>query len=88
MEETEETQPELSDIIEAINRYVVVNRGNVSFICSFIAFDKEKLERGEKDIFKEGTDRILAYGEKAVLLIDLEELEKRIKAEEGDFVNW
>ncbi len=66
-------QHELQNICEAIDRYVKVNDNEVAFIGSFIVFDEEKMENDEKDITKDGTDRIVAYGSKEMLLIQLEE---------------
>ncbi len=84
----EKMQHELQNICRAIDRYAKVNDNEVAFIGSFIALDEEKMENDEDDTTKEGTDRIVAYGNKETLLIQLEELMEMLKKEEGDFVNW
>lgn len=87
-QEVEKVQPELADILEAVSRYVAVNDTRVSFIGSFMAFDKEKLEKDEKDIFKDGAERFFAYGSKEGLLLQLHELMGMVLDSEEDFVNW
>ena len=62
METKDEAQAELKGIIEAIHRYVVVNKNDVSFIGSFIAYDQKKLENGDEDIVKDNAERLFAYG--------------------------
>ena len=74
-------QPELKDIMEAINRYAVVNKNEVCFIGTFVAFDKE----GE---VKDDSDRFFAYGDRETLLTQLHELLGRLLEEEDEFVNW
>jgi len=64
----EKVQPELKDIEEAISRYAAVNDNRVSFFGSFVAFDKEKVERDEKDVTKDGAERLFAYGDRETLL--------------------
>lgn len=86
-EEEENIQPELQNIMDAIEKWVEVNDRNVSFIGSFIAFDKEKIERDEENIVKDGAERIFAFGPKEILLIDLENLTKQVN-EEDDFIIW
>jgi len=73
-------QPELKDIVEAMRRYIAINKQDVSFIGSFAAFD----ENGE---IKENTDVIVAYGRKDTLLIQLRELREEVTEQEGEFVN-
>lgn len=87
-QEVEKVQPELADILEAISRYVAVNDGAVSFVGSFMAFDKEKLERDEKDIIKDDAERLFAYGDRETLLIQLHELMGMVIDSDEDFVNW
>lgn len=81
MEITEEIQPEMKDIIEAISRWVVVNGNEVSFVGSFVAFDKNM------DV-KDGAERIFAYGDQEVLQIQLDELRDAVKKDKDEFVNW
>ena len=56
------TQPELKDIIDALNRYLVVNNGTAEVVFSCIAFDRDKMKRNENDIIKDGTDRVFICG--------------------------
>lgn len=86
-QEVEKVQPELADILEAISRYVAVNDTRVSFIGSFMAFDKEKIERDEEDITKDGADRLFAYGDRETLLIQLHELMGMVIDSEEEFIN-
>lgn len=84
----EKVQPELKDITEAINRYVAVNDNEVSFFGSFMAFDKEKVERDEQDITKDGAERLFAYGDKETLLVQLHELMGMVLDSKEEFINW
>lgn len=84
----EKVQPELQDITEAINRYAVVNKNDVSFIGSFMAFDSKKAERDEEDITKDGAERLFAYGDRETLLVQLHELMGLVLNSEEDFINW
>jgi len=77
----DKVQPELADIIEAISRWIAVNEGRVSFVGSFVAFDEDMN-------IKEEAERIFAYGDKEILLIQLNELKKEIKKDKNEFVNW
>jgi len=85
---TPKVQPELQDIIESIHRYAVVNKNDVSFIGSFIAYDQRKLEQGDKDIIKDDADQFFAYGNKRELLTQLHILMGMILEDESDFINW
>ena len=71
---------ELNEIFEAIDKWTKKHKGNVDFIGSFMAFKGKDF-----DVFD---DRILAYGPKESLEIDLKELGKRVEEEKEDFVNW
>ncbi len=84
----EEIQPELKDIMEAINRYAVVNKNDVAFIGAFIAFDKGKIENEEEDIVKDHSDRLFAYGDRETLLTQLHTLMGLILESEDEFINW
>lgn len=75
-----EGSKELNDIFEAIEKWIIKHKGNCEFIGSFCAF------KG-KD-FQVIDDRLIAYGLKDTLKMDLEELTKSIKEEKGEFVNW
>lgn len=87
-QEVEKVQPELEAILEAIDRYVETNDGTVSFAGSFMAFDKGKIERDEKDITKDGTERFFAYGDKEGLLLQLHELMGMVIDSKEEFINW
>ena len=81
-------QPELEDIMEALHRYAIVNNHNLCMIGSFVAFDKNKIENDEEDIFKDGADMNFAFGNKEQLRVLLEELRNQIEdnADEEGFV--
>ena len=72
---------ELDNILTAIGKWVKKHDGNVGFVGSFHAFDEKK----DFEIFD---DRILAFGPKELILMDLKELAKEVKKETDDFVNW
>ena len=88
MEIKDDTQPELKDIIESIHRYAVVNKNDVSFIGSFIAYDQKKLERGDEDIIKDNAERLFAYGNREELLTQLHILRGMILEDKDEFLNW
>ncbi len=71
---------ELKNIMEAIDKWQKKHKGNVQFVGSFMAFKGKDYE-----IFD---DRILAYGIKDILKIDLKELIKLVSKEKEEFVNW
>ena len=81
-------QPELQDILEAVQRYSKRNdKYGSCFIGSFAAFDEEKPDT--KDIVKDGASGLFAFGDKETLLILLDELYTAIEdaADKDGFVN-
>lgn len=85
MNKQEEIQPELKDIIEAINRFIAVNKGQVAFIGWFAAFnDNGILKRDEANLR-------VGYGPIPNIARMLEGLEKKLNrelGEEKEFINW
>ena len=79
-------QREFKQMLDAIDKWIDANEGEVIFIGSFVSFDREKAKRDVEDIIKD--DIILGFGSKEVLEISLEELQKSLKEEKKDFVNW
>ena len=79
-------QKEFKQILDAIRKWTAVNKKEVAFIGSFISFDEEKIKKNKEDIIKD--DVILGYGSKGSLEISLKELQKLLKEEKEDFVNW
>jgi len=75
-----EGSKELNNILKAIQKWMDKYRGDVNFIASFSAFEG-------KD-FNVVDGRILAYGTKECIKINLKELDKELKKEKGEFVNW
>ena len=71
---------ELNNILESIQKWIEKHDGNVQFVGSFMAFKGKDF-----DIFD---DRILAYGTKDTLRIDLKELDRLVEEEKEGFVNW
>lgn len=71
---------ELKNILNSIEKWINKHNGNVQFIGSFMAFKGKEFE-----IFD---DRLIAYGVKDALRIDLQELDRLVEEEKGDFVNW
>jgi len=82
-------QLEARDIIEMITRYIASNKNDVCFVGSFIAIDPKKVEDKEEDIVKEGSDLMIAFGDKDTLRIMLNELRDVIEdeADKDGFVN-
>ena len=69
-------------MLDAIEKWVNVDKSEVAFIGSFIS--KEK--RDEEDIIKDNI--IIGYGYKEVLEMSLKDIQKLLKEEKEDFVNW
>lgn len=76
----EKIQPEMKDIIEAIMRWTIVNKQEVSFIGSLVAFDKQG------DV-KEGAERLFVYGDKELLRIQLDALKEELDKNTDEFMN-
>lgn len=81
-------QKEFKQILEAIDKWIDANDGEVAFIKDFVSFDKEKSERmkGTNGIIKD--DIILGFGKKEILEISLEKLQRSLKEEKKDFIKW
>jgi len=82
-------QLEARDIIEMISRYIASNKKNVCFIGSFMALDENRIANKDKQIIKEGSDLIVAFGDKEMLRIMLNGLRDLVEdqADEEGFVN-
>lgn len=75
----EKRSKELDAICSAINAWVNKNKGNVIFHGGFVVFDKDG----------NPTENLhIAYGNKCILLTDLEIVDKCLNKEKGEFVNW
>lgn len=86
-------QPELSDIIESLHRYLAVHKNNACFVLNFVAFkegNEKCVDCGEpiEEINDEGS-RVFLYGNKETLRLMLNELRDIVEDEvdENDFVN-
>jgi len=69
----------MDKIMKAIEKWMKKHKGDVSFIGSFVAFDKD----GEVI-----DDRIIGFGDKETIKIALEELQEEINENKKDFINW
>lgn len=69
----------MDKIMKAIEKWMKKHKGDVSFIGSFVAFDKD----GEVI-----DDRIIGFGDKETVKIALEELQEEINENKKDFINW
>ena len=67
----------LQDVLNIIEKWQKTN--DVMFHGAFVSFDKES------NVVE---DRMIAYGEKDVLKISLDEFNKEMKKEKDKFVNW
>ena len=73
---------ELQGIFNAIQKWEKKHKGRVQFIGCFCAF------KDDKD-FEVIDDRLLAYGFKDTLQMDLDELQKLLRKEKKtELVNW
>ena len=79
-------QKEFKNLLSAVDKWVKANKGEVSFIGSFVSFDEGKTKRNEDDIIKD--DRMFCYGTKKIVKLVLSELKKEVDAEKGEFINW
>ena len=79
-------QKEFKQLLSGIDKWVKANKGNVSFIGSFVSFDPKKIERDEEDITKDNI--MIGYGGKEEVKIQLEELVKQSKKDKSKFINW
>jgi len=77
---------EFEQMLDAIEKWIDVNKNEVAFIGSFVSFDREKEKNDEEDIIKD--DIIIGYGYKEVLEMSLKDMQKSLKEEKEDFVNW
>ena len=71
---------ELEDITKALSKWIDKHKGEVHFVGSFMAF------KG-KDC-KVVDDLIIGYGSKTNTQIALDEMNKMVKKEKEDFINW
>jgi len=79
-------QKELKKVISTIQEWVNANEGEVSFVGSFVSFDKKKIEKDEDDVIKDAV--CVGYGDKESVKLSLEELMKQLEAEKKEFINW
>jgi hypothetical protein len=79
LNKSQKISKEVKDIIRAITNFQKKHKGNVQFVGSFFAFDKD---------CNVIDDRLFAYGEKDTLNIDLKDLLKQINKEKGKFINF
>ena len=77
---------EFKKMLDAIEKWIDVNKNEVAFIGSFVSFNRKKEKSNVEDIIKD--DIIIGYGHKEVLEISLDELQKLLEEEKEDFINW
>ena len=73
-------QKEFKAIFTAIDKWTKTNKGNVTFVGTFISFDPKK-DHEIKD------DLIIGYGVKKGAKLAVKELDKLLKEEKGEFIN-
>lgn len=76
----------IKELLDAIQKWISVNEGAVSFIGSFVSYDIEKMKRNKKDAFYD--DIVIGYGDKEGLKAHLGLLKKHLKREKKKFINW
>lgn len=67
----------LKNVLEVISKWQQSN--NVTFVGSFVEFDKKDNVIG---------DRLIAYGIKDVIKLELKGLQDELKKEKGKFINF
>ena len=75
----------LKDVRNVISKWMKDN-DDVSFIGSFVSFDIKKIEADADDVIKD--DMTIGFGDKETVEIMLEELQKGVKKEKDEFINW
>jgi hypothetical protein len=78
-----EKQPELRDVVEAINRYAIANKHNVIFVGSLVAYNPE-LKSIEDELIIPNKSITFAFGKIAPLRCVLNELRDTIEEEAKD----
>jgi len=71
---------ELEDITKALSKWIDKHKGEVQFVGSFMAFKGKDCEVVD--------DLIVGYGSKETIQMELDELNKMVKKEKEDFINW
>jgi hypothetical protein len=79
-------EKEFENLLSAIDKWQKINKGQVSFIGSFVSFDVKKIEKEEDDCVKD--DLIVAYGDKKSVKIAVNELKRMVDEDKTDFINW
>jgi hypothetical protein len=69
----------VDEVIKAIDKWAKKHKYNVIFHGGFCAFDKNN------NVID---DRLIAYGEKEVLEISMDEMRKEIDKSDESFINW
>jgi beta-galactosidase GanA len=67
----------LKDVLNVISKWQQSN--DVTFVGSFVEFDKKD------NVIN---DRLIAYGVKDVIKLELKGLQDELKKEKGKFINW
>ena len=71
----------MKDLQKAIEKWIKKNKGDVSFIGSFTALDKEGEVIDEESL-------IFGYGDRDLVEISLGELNSQLEKDKEDFINW
>lgn len=70
--------PELKDIIEMLNRYLIVNKYNCCLVLSFLAF-----KNPNRSEVKNKACKTMLFGEDVILKEMIEDLNKKIDDHKG-----
>lgn len=79
-------QKEFKNLLSAMDKWVKINKGNVSFIGSFVSFDPKKLKANADDCTLDAT--MIGYGNKKSAKLSLKALERLVREEKGENINW
>lgn len=70
---------QFNSMLNAIEKWIASEKGNISMIGSFVSFDMD-------DEIK--NDIMVAYGQRKVIKICLDEINDTIKKDKNEFINW
>jgi len=72
-------QKEFKEMLDAINKWAVVNNGRVAFIGTFVSVDKDKIRKGNNNINLIKDSVNLGFGFREILEISLEGLKELLE---------
>ena len=77
---------EFTGIRKEINKWINKNKGNVSFVGSFVSYNVNKIKRDNEDVVKDNI--IIGFGDKKEVAIQIKGISKELKKSRGNLINW